>query len=107
MFAQSEYGVFQYSLDRGSKVHFTPCDVRFRLPRWAAKQPLKLSVHHHFSIKEPEIVGVQPVRAVRPQIYEMLTDEFLIPGLAVGGESHQLVLAGVHFEATVLGEGAV
>ena len=72
-------------------------------PKSSSKRPLVIR-------SEAEVVEVATVRrerAVVVQVDEVLEDGVDEAGLAVGGEAHQLVLARVHPEAAVVGEGRV
>ena len=51
-----------------------------------------------------EIRHVEPERAVRLEIDQIVEDELCVFRLAIGRESHDLVLAGVHLEAGVISE---
>ena len=57
--------------------------------------------------EELEVVDVQAERAVRLDVDQLLSDEVGVDRAAVGGEAHQLVLAGVDLEPAEVGERRV
>ena len=52
-----------------------------------------------------EVFEVEAEGTVVAQVEEFREDEVAVAGLAVGGEAHELVFAGIDVEAAVVGEG--
>ena len=96
---REQHHLLGHGLDRGGEVH---------LPLARAGSPARAAGRRrgaaNFSpvIRElggvGEVVHVQPERAVRLHVDELLLDDVGVYGLAVGREAHQLVLAGVDLE---------
>ena len=59
---------------------------------------------HGLAVEVAEAGEVEAEGAVVFQIEEVVADAFREAGLAVGGEAHEFVLAGVDAETAVVGE---
>lgn len=64
-------------------------------------------VGHVQPVEIAEVVEVEAEGAILAQVEEVVQDELLVDGLAVGGQAHQLVFAGVDLEAGEVGEGRI
>src|SRR5207247_999279 len=77
---------------------------RFRNARRATKQVMERAARHREPAQVVEVFLVERERPVLTEIHKLLEDEVDVLGLAVGGETHDLVLARVHLEAGVIRE---
>ena len=102
-----QHGVLGHLLDRGGEIHVALGEQRVRLARRAAKQRVELPGGHRETRAVVEVGQVQPERPVLRDVDEALANEVGVAGLPVGREAHQLVLAGIHLEAAVVGEGRI
>ena len=95
-------------LDRRGQIHLLLRDQALRLPRRAAEQVVEPLGRHRQALAVVEVGHVEPERAVVADLDELLLRiRVRVPGLAVGGQPHQLVLARVHLEPAVVGERRV
>ncbi len=99
--------LLDHRLDRGSEIHVTLLEQFVRGPRWAAEQTIKAAVGHPQSNAVIEIFLIEAKRAVWFEVDQMLEDSIGISWLAVRRQPHDLVLAGIHLEAGVIGERRV
>ena len=76
----------------------------FRLARGKPEQVLELPVGHRQTCAIIEIRKIETERTVRLQINQVIQDGLRVFGLAVGGQPHQLVFAGVDLEPCVISE---
>ena len=74
------------------------------LPRRAAEQIVKPWRGHRQPLAIVEVRHVQPERSVVHDPDQPLQDQIDVARLAVGRQAHQLVFAGIHPEAGVVGE---
>ena len=79
----------------------------FRLARGPAEQPIELLVRHLQAGAVIEIGLVEPKTAVRLEVDQMVEDQAGIFGFAIWRQAHHFVLAGIYFEARVVGESGV
>src|SRR5262252_4431227 len=77
------------------------------LPRRAFEQVVKLPVRHRQTGAIIEVLEIQAKRAVRLYIHQILADPVHVERAAVGSQTHELVLARVHPESGVVGEGRI
>ncbi len=94
-------------LDRPGQVHLPAGEVRLGRPRRAAEHVVEAAVGHAQRGQVAEVLPVDRERAVVVEVDQVVEDGVHVAGLAVGGEAHQLVLAGVDPEAAVVGERGV
>jgi hypothetical protein len=80
------------------------CDSGSR--RWQPNNSSK-AVRRRLAVEITEERRVEAVGAVLAQIDQPVEDEVDVARLAVGGQPHQLVLAGIDLEPAMVGEGAV
>ena len=104
---QAQHHFFRDVLDRPRQIHLSLRQSRLRLPGRTAEQHIELSIGHGQSGAVVEVLHVEPERAVRLQIHQMVVDVFGVLRLAVRSQTHDLVLAGVDLEARVVGERRV
>ena len=69
-----------------------------------AEQRIKALVRHREPVAIIEIIEIEPERPIGFEIDEMIANELRIAGLAIRREAHELVFAGIHLEAGVIGE---
>ncbi len=96
-----------HRLDGPGQVHLPAGEIRLGRPGRTAEQLVEAPVGHPQRGQVPEVLPVDRERAVLVQVDEVLEDGVDEAGLAVGGQAHELVLAGVDPEAAVVGEGGV
>jgi hypothetical protein len=94
-------------LDGAGQVHLPLGERRLRLAWRAAEQLVEGRRGHAQPTDVVEVVEVHPEGAVLLQVEEVLADGLRVAGLAIRREPHDLVLAGVHLESGVVGEGRV
>jgi hypothetical protein len=78
-----------------------------RLAHRMSKQRIEAPVGHREAGAVVEEILVHAERAVQAQINDMIENRLNIFRLAIGREPHDLVLAGVHLEPKVIGEGGI
>ena len=102
---QPQHDLLGHLLDRGGDVHVERREqILGRVAHRRAEQVGELPVGHGEAGAIIEIIEIEPERSVRLQVDQMIEDAGGIFRLAVGGEAHELVLAGIHLEAGVVGE---
>jgi hypothetical protein len=104
---QAQDDLFRDRLDRGGDVHVERREQGFGAAHGLAEQRLEALVHHGQPGRVVEIALVEAEAAVGLQVDEGVEDRLREARLAVGREAHQLVLARVHLESGVVGEGRV
>src|SRR5215510_10565025 len=72
-----------------------------------AKQIRKFLVGHRKTGAVVEIRLIESKRSIVLEIDQVIENPIDIVGLTIGGESHELVLAGIHLEAGVISEGRI
>ena len=93
---------FADRLHRGRQIHILLCDLTFRIAGGAAKQPVEFFGRHREALAIIEVGHVQPERPVLADIDDVVEDGIEILGRAVRRQAHQLVFAGIHFEAGIV-----
>ncbi len=73
-------------------------------PRWTAEHLMELRAGHGQARAVIEVGLVEPEGAVRLQVDQVVENPVDISWLAVGGQPHQLVFAGIDLEAGVIGK---
>ena len=104
---QPQHRFLDHGLRRGGEVHVPLRQRLVRLARRPAEQRVELAVGHRQPGAVGETVEIQAERAVRLEINQVIENGPEVLRLAVGRQAHHLVLAGVHLEAGVVGEGRV
>lgn len=94
-------------LDRAGEVAMALGDFAGGATGWAAEEGVEAGAGHAFAVQVAEVLETEAEGAVFAQIDELLQDEVAVTRLAVGGEPHELVFAGVDAEAAVMGERGV
>ncbi len=107
MTGHAEQNLLGHGLDRRRQIHLALGQRRLRPPRRAAEQPLELPRRHGQPLAVIEVGHVHAERAVRLQIDQLVPDQVGVLGLAVGGQSHQLVFARIDAKATEIREGRI
>ena len=102
-----QHGLLGDRLNGGGDIHFPLRQGTFRLAGRAAEEPVKLAIRHDHGVAVPEIVHVQPQRAVGLEVDQLLHDQIVVPGLAIRGQPHQLVLARIDLEPGEVREGGI
>ncbi len=105
--AHPEHDLGDDLLDRRGQVAFAFGDRTFGSPRRSAEESIETAVRHLATADVVEVLEIGRERTVGGEADEVLEDGVLVDGSTVGGESHQLVLAGVHPEAGLVGERRV
>ncbi len=100
-----EHHVLGDPLNTGRQIHVPLLQPRLRLTRRAAEELGEPAPGHPQALAGGEVGRVQRIAAVVLEIDQVLPDQVDIPGLAVGCQAHQLVLAAVDREAAVVREG--
>ena len=94
-------------LHRPRQVHLALRQLRLGLPRRTAEEVVEALVGHAQTCHIVEVAHVEAERAVVLEVDEVLENRVDVLRLAVGRQAHHLVLAGVHLEAGVVGEGRI
>jgi hypothetical protein len=105
--AEPEHHLLGDPLDRGREVHLAPGQPPLGVARRPAEERVEALAGHRQPGAVVEVVEVEPEAAVGLEVDQVVEDGLRVPGLAVGGEAHDLVLARVDLEAGVVGEGRV
>ena len=100
---QPQHRLLQHRLDRGGDVHVKRRQQLIRAAHRFAEQFGETVVGHGEAGAVVEIGHVEPERAVRLQIDQVVENEFCEARLAIGRQPHHLVFAGVDLEAGVIG----
>lgn len=74
------------------------------VPRFSAEQRVKAPVRHGEPGTVVEIALIEPKTSVRLQVDQVVEDLLDMPGFAIGGKSHHLVLARIHAESRICRE---
>ena len=82
-------------------------ELGFAFARRPAEQLVELAAGHAEAAMELEIAQVEPVSAIGLDINQMVFDLIDVLGLAIGGQAHQFVFAGIDLETAVVGEGRI
>ena len=94
-------------LHRRREVHLPLRDELVVASRRSAEELVELGRGHRVAVAVVEVVEVEPDRAVVVDLHQLLEDQVDVLGIAVRRETHELVFAGVHLEARVVGEGGI
>ncbi len=94
-------------LDGGGDVHVALRQLGVGPTRRAAEQGVEPRWGHRQAVCVRDVAQVESKRPVGLEVHQVLADRLRVHRLAVGGESHELVLAGVDLEAAVVGERGV
>ena len=100
----AEHDLFADDLYRAGEVHLPLCELRFRDARRTVEQLGERPVRHRETGEVVEELLVEGERAVLPQGDDLPIDRIDVLGLAVGRETHHLVLARIDLEAGEVGE---
>ena len=103
----SQDDLLEHLLDAGGEVHLPLGERAIGPPRRTVKQPVEPAARHLQAGAVVEESLIEPERAVVAEVDDFSQDGVGIPRITIGGESHELVLAGVHPEATEQRERAV
>ena len=101
---QPQHGLLEHRLDRGRDIHVERRQQLVRRAHRLAEQLGEPLVGHGQPGAIVEIGHVEPERAVRLEIDQIVENELCVFRLAIGREPHHLVFAGVDLEAGVIGE---
>ncbi len=104
---QAQHDLLGHRLDGAGDIHLLLRDLRLRRARRRAEQVGEPFIGHGQTGGVVEIVHVQAEGAVRLQVDQLVEDQVDVLRLAVGRQPHQLVFAGIHPEAGVIGKGRV
>src|ERR1700730_11639986 len=97
----------EHRFDRGSEIDVTLLKQFVWGARWPAEQTIKAAVGHPQPDAIVEVFLIEMKGSVGFEVDQMLEDGIGVSGLAIRRQSHNLVLAGIHLEAGVVGEGRV
>ena len=104
---QPQHRFLDHRLRRGGHVHVPLRQRLVRLARGATEQCIEPGVGHGEAGAVIEMVEIEAERAVRFQVDQVVENGLGVSRLAVGRQAHQLVLAGIHLEAGVVGKRRV
>ena len=79
----------------------------FRSTRRTAEQIVERCVGHPQAGAVIEVAEVEPEGAVRLDVDQLVQDQLGVFRLAIGGQPHDLVLAGIHLESEIVSQGRV
>ena len=99
---KAHHDLFGHGLYRRSQVHVPLRQRLLGLARGTAEQVVEPPVRHRQSGAVVEVIEVQPERAVRFQVDQMVMNESGVLRLAVRRESHELVFARIDLESRVV-----
>ena len=97
----------RHGLDGSGKIHVPLGQQLIRASRWTAEEIVERLVRHPEASAVVEVREIEPEGAVRLQVHQPIQDRVGILRLAVRGQAHHLVLAGIDLEAGVIREGGV
>ena len=104
---ETQHDLLRGRLNGAGEVHLTLSHGGFRLARRAAEKGIELRVGHREPGRIVEVTHIQAEGAVVLQIQQLIENQIGVLGLAVGRESHELVLTGVDLETGEVGKGRV
>ena len=102
-----QHRLIQHRLDRGRDVHVERRQQLVRASHRLAEQFGEPVVGHGETGAIVEIGHVEPERAVRLQVDQIVENELCVFRLAIGRQPHHLVFAGIDLEAGVVGGGRI
>ena len=104
---QLQHDLVRDELDRRREIHRALVHRLVRLARRPTEQRVETRAGHAQAGRVLEEAHVEPERAVGLDVDEVAADQLRVARLAIGREAHHLVLARVHPEAGVRGEGRI
>src|SRR5262249_18156736 len=104
---EAQHDLLGHLLHRRSQIHFALGEPRLRIAWRSAKQLMELVRRHRQAGRIVEVALVEPERSIIPKIDQFIEDELRILGLAVGRKAHDLILARVDFESSVVSKSRV
>ena len=94
-----EHHLFGDLLDRSREIHLALRQLRLGLPCRALEEPFERGTRHRQPGGVREVLHVHPQAAVVTNLEQVVLDGLDVLRLAVRGEAHHFVLAGVDLEA--------
>ena len=102
-----EHNLFAHDLNGTGQVHFPLGERRLRDARWPAEQAVEGAVRHRETGEVVEVLLVEGERAVLTQVEELPIDRIHVLRPAIGSKAHDLILARIDLETSVVGECGV
>ena len=103
----AQHDLLAHHLHRAREIHLALRQLRLRDARRPAEQLVERAVRHRQAREIVEVLLVERERAVLAHRDQVPVDRLHVLGLAVGRQTHHLVLARVHLEARVVRERGV
>ena len=104
---QSQHGLLGHQLNGPRRIQVPLLDRAFRLARRTAKKLVETPVSHLETRQKIEIGKIQPERAVRAQLQEMVQNGLAVSRLAIRSQPHQFVFPRVDAETAIGREGRI
>ena len=102
-----QHDLLAHHLNRAGKIHLSLGEIGLGNAGRASEEAIECLARHRETAEVVEIFLIQRERPVVLEVDQFTIDEMHVCGLAVGRQTHDLVLTGVHFEPGVVGKRRV